>query len=227
METKTRVQWVTACAVVLAVACCVLAQAQDAAAQRLLSGDREVRDQAVRDLLDQRARLVAQLLTMIDEEEDWTDRSAQAKAAAYVLGEMRAVEAVPTLVRFINYERVGLPMSPSPQAPVYSTELWMVPAVEALVKIGEPCIGHVMNRLRGETGDAPGPADLYCLRVLVELKGVEPTAALLVAAITSEDDPGRRERLTLALQLLLEQSAAYAEARAYPWKDYNPYAEVH
>jgi len=217
----------TAYLVTIGLACCLPAQAQDGAAQRLLSDDRAVRDQAVRDLLEQRVSLAAELLTMIDEEEDWTDRSAAAKAATYVLGEMRAVETAPTLVRFINYERVGLPMSLSPQAPVYSTELWMVPAVQALVKIGEPCIGQVMNRLRGETGDAPGPADLYCLRVLVELKGVAGTAEMIVAAITTEGDPGRRERLMLALQLLLEQGAAYAEARAYPWKDYNPYAEVH
>jgi len=208
--------------------CCASAHAQGGAAERLSSGQREVRDQAVRDLLAERAALVAQLTAMINEQQDWEERSGQAKAAAYLLGEMRAVEAVPALVESINLERAGDgSMVPAPLAPVSFAELWTLPAVQALVKIGEPCLDAVMSRLRG---DGPGPTQPgvgpYCLRVLVELRGVQGAAETLVAAITAEPDVDRRKPLNASLQFLLAQADAFAAALESPDRDYNPYVLV-
>lgn len=228
MAMKCRHRWGGAWLVIPALVCCLWAQAQEDPTALLSSNEPGVRNQAVRDLLAERASLVAQLTTMVDEQEDWEERAEQAKAAAYLLGEMRAVEAVPALVQFINLERAGLgPMLPAPLAPVSSADLWTLPAVRALVKIGEPCLDAVMSRLRG---DGPGPTQPwvgpYCLRVLVELRGVQGTAEMLVPAITAEPDTDRRKLLLMSLQYLLAQADEFAAVLESLDREFNPYAPI-
>ena len=178
---------------------------------RLGADDHEVVKEAVRDILARRTELVQQLIGMIDDDEDWSQRARQAKAAAFLLGEMRAVEAVPVLVRFIDRED-RLPFFRPSDA--RRSDLAMLPAAAALVSIGEPSIPALMDRLRSvERHGIVAPPAEHLLRVLVELEGVEAAAARILRATLEEEDPAARRSLLAVLRHLLQYSAMYRGAR--------------
>ena len=67
-----------------------------------------------------------------------------------------------------------------------------MPAVQALAKIGEPCIEATINKLATTYNVAEQDA---CFRVLIELREPGLASAMLKRAVARETDPKKRERL--------------------------------
>ena len=179
------------------------------AIERLLSGDvqeiRKVRDE----LLADRADLIARLVSIIQDEDNLRTRYVSVSAAMFILGEMRATEAVEPLVKHIAFPWVVPPGGePRPGPPLGSSVVrpwWRAqethPAVEALVKIGEPCLPEVLNKLASTGG---GSEEASCLCLLVGLRERDVVAEILKDAIEKETDTERRTRLNNSLNRLAE-----------------------
>ncbi len=191
----------------------------------LLDAAVQARPQVVRQMVAQHEALIAGLTELMDEPEDWQRNWDAARAAAFLLGELRATQAVPVLARFVDFGHRD-PVAHLSEGPAWADYLWRMPAVRALVQIGEPCLDAVVQRIGDDDPGATGWLPAYCVRVLVGLRGVEGAGDMLVRAIMAETDPGRRERLTSALQLLLEHAADYEQSSKDPLNRRSPYAVV-
>lgn len=204
------------------------------AVRGLLSPDPAEREQGQRELLEYRARVIAELSATVatwGEERDSTMmdpvRSGEPKViqtdsaqrAIYILGEMRATEAAAVLTANLGFPcatidpkvwlrrdaTAGLPREVPRQISMYRTiasrplEKLNLPAVEALLKIGEPCLGPLLEGLASNPNTVKQGA---WIRVLLDLRGHDGTAALLKDALTEEKDPARRTCLEKCLDIL-------------------------
>jgi hypothetical protein len=175
----------------------------------LLSEDATTIKEAQDKLVAERKALISQLMSVIGEKENRQRRQASVEAAMYVLGEMRAVEAVEVLA-----EHIGFPyVQEAPDEPYAimggmgrTGRGWRgmeraSRAVPALIKIGEPCLDKVTDEL-SETGNIN--KQWACLAVLVRLKGGEPSVvAMLKDRIEKQTDPKKKEGLQRGLELLV------------------------
>jgi len=195
--------------VLMALACLVSGDSVPAVhsgIEQLLSKDYKTVMAAKEEILAERKALVQSLIDILESEEYEPGKDFALQAAMEILGEMRAVEAVPLLAANIGFPHVlasGVePVAGMTVLQVYmfgNTPLERMPAVHALVKIGEPAIPKVLAKL-AQTGDST--ESKHCLRVLLELKGTEGTAALLGKSIVREPDRQKRRRLQSALSFL-------------------------
>jgi len=173
------------------------------AVQRLMSKDGEILFPARDELVAARKQLIGELIAIIEEKENRIGKQASVRAAMYVLGEMRAVEAIDVLVEYIGFPRVmgvGEPVVTDVSASMLSHNLKdtreIYPAVDALIKIGEPCLDTVVAKLGS-------PVSIRaCLAVLVGLRGRDFTVETLTAAIEKESDAKKKVRLEASLKVL-------------------------
>ena len=110
---------------------------------KLLSRDARSRNHAVDGILQDRKLTIEKLIPLIDpaNTENYTDETRC--AAAYLLGELRAVEAVPGLSRALADE-------PGPKL-IKDGSRFYVPVRTALVKIGRPAVPVMIENI--ETSD--------------------------------------------------------------------------
>ena len=111
--------------------------------ERLRSEERRTRDRAVDAILQDRLGTVEKLIPLIDPD-NATQYSDQTRcAAAYLLGKLRAVEAVPVLSRALADEP-----GPKKRADIsrYDAPVWT-----ALVRIGRPAVPAMIENI--ETSD--------------------------------------------------------------------------
>jgi len=191
------------------------------AVDRLLSRDAQVRAAAEKELLDARMELVSRLISLAKDIDNRNKREESVCAAMFVLGEMRAPEAVDMLVSLAAFPKAGIPGDgyiPVPflgmakttdqeyrereYAELIQCHLKDLPAVQALVKIGEPALGPIMKTLCITGVDKKRCA---YLRFLVEVKGLDGAKRLLKDALGKEGDEANRERLQMAIRLLDKQ----------------------
>ena len=169
--------------------------------------------------------MIGGLLEQMDERADWDRDWAGARYAAFLLGYMRASEAAPVLAQFVDFGHHA-PVGYLGRGPAWRDNLSQMPAAWALVQIGEPSIDRLIKRIAdGEVGATSDPVS-YCVRVLVELRGIEDTREMLSDAIAAEIDAERRERLRRALNNLLRYSADYARMRVDPGRRTEPLRRV-
>ncbi len=184
-------------------------QPNEAAVRRLLSDDETTREQAKQELFAARTDLISQLISIVDNEQNQQTRRESVRAAMFILGEMRALEAVDVLVTCVAFPYV-LPSGEEPASVrvtiarrthlLGSGPLDERPAIEALVKIGEPCLKAIIGKL-ATTYDVREQA--ACIRVLIELRERDAASAMLGDAIAQETDLKKRERLHNSLDMLL------------------------
>ena len=162
--------------------------------QDILSNDLSTRARAANELLAQRVAVIEQLIEII-ELENATRFSFEGRGvAAYVLGEMRAIEAVPALARDINSatgwsadSQNTLRDRRSPYDDAFCN---------ALVKIGRPAVPEMIKIL--ESTDERF-ATSQAIGVLIHVLGGQTRLnQLLTKTIAAAGDAERRERLQRA-----------------------------
>ena len=131
----------------------------------------------------------------IEEGEQFFISNTPRNTAIRLLGRMRAKEAVPDLIPLLVPQDgqgravLGLPVAPT---------------LRALVEIGLPAVGPLLETLKVEgTSDlSPFHLGTHCLYVLVAIEGAEDTERLLRKAVEAETDEGTKNNLQDALNLL-------------------------
>jgi hypothetical protein len=127
----------------------------------------------------------------------WLLGDSTESLAIRVLGEFRAVEAVPALVKWATppeggYQVWGLQISPE-----------STPAVQALVKIGKPAEPALLDALRLKPEK---PIWEISLGILKKIEGPKCAAIILEEAIAKEAaDAPAKEHLQAALKKLKEE----------------------
>lgn len=113
-------------------------------------------------LLKERKKMTAELSAIIADPENHVHRRESVRQAMYSLGGLRAVEGIDVLVTYIGFPwlhhpdageypgparsgRNKPPLKGSPEEPRWIAQQF--PAINALVAIGEPCIGAVITKL--------------------------------------------------------------------------------
>ena len=194
------------CAVLVVVGC----EKKASPLEKLLAEDGTEIKGAQDELVAARKELVGELIAIIREKENRVRKKPSVEAAMFVLGEMRAVECVELLVENIGFPYVREPDSeprPGPRGGmgtiVYGLKgiQKVYPGVEALIKIGEPCLGTIIRKL-SSTGHVTEKK--ACLAVLVALRGRSTSVALLKEGIGRETDLKKRYRLQRSLDMLVE-----------------------
>lgn len=175
--------------------------------EKLLSEDGQTIVEARDELLATRKDLTGRLISIIEDKKNLQKKQASVEAAMFVLGEIRAVEAIEVLVDHIGYPYVL--ESPGGQYSAIVTGgrtgrglkgmQKVCPAVPALIKIGEPCLNGVISKLASTDNTLECRA---CLSVLVGLRERESVIEILDKAIGKEKEAERRDRLHKSLDWL-------------------------
>ena len=176
--------------------------------ERLLSNDVNVIEKAKNELITTRKDLIERLIKIVNQKENRIKREASVRAAIIVLGEMRAVEAIELLVDNIGFPYVREPYSEPRPGPLAGSGTIgrglsgiqkTYPGVGALIKIGEPCLRHVIDKLSSTGGVSEQQA---CLGVLVGLRQRDFVVDMLKEAANKETDTKKKDRLQSSLDLL-------------------------
>jgi len=193
----------------------------------IVSPEGSDRMQAEKLFLEDRRATVSALLQVLDlpvrpDEPFYT--GSPRNSAIKLLGELRAPEAVPALTQWL-VPRPG-------QSGVVDGLMYLSPAGYALVKIGMPAVpavvdilasvgvtsedkGEYIHELRGGVGytrhvgprpERYSPLGDDCLRILVQIKGLEETEAGLRRYIAAETGETRKKNLEEALSALSRPS---------------------
>ena len=176
------------------------AQGQESAVKRLLSDEATTILQAQEELLAARTDLISQLISVVDSQQNHETRRESVRASMFILGEMRATQAVPVLVKYIAFRDDPSARFAQPHRFGSGPLEQEGPAVQALVKIGEPCLKAIIGKLATTYHVGEQAA---CIRVLIELRERDAASAMLVDAIAEEADLKKRERLHNSLDMLL------------------------
>jgi HEAT repeat protein len=155
---------------------------------RLLSKKLLTRNRAVNAILRDRQSVIEQLIPLIDpaNAEKYPDETRV--VAAYLLGELRAVEAVPVLSQVIA----------DPPGPRYVIDgsRYDYPVTTALVKIGRPAVPAMIKNLETSDDRAVRGISLGVLSQI--LGGKRGLLALLTKLIEQSDDKDVTRRLRAA-----------------------------
>jgi len=183
-------------------------QGAEKAVERLKSADAAVRAKAQAEIRSAYDETVQALEALVEETlKDYPHETAAsdfeegkgydpkyrpAASAMQLLGEMRAVHSVPLLVRHLDFfcpiREHMLSTGPSPEE---------IPAVGALVKIGLPAIGPVLEN-HGVVGRRASAATWWVVEGVLAREGIaEP---YLTRAVAEEKDPKKKELLERLLE---------------------------
>lgn len=183
------------------------------ATQMLLSDDPAVRARGSEMMRQHYSQQVAALKELIRDKDNFMHHTKSVEASIGLLGEMRAVEAVDLLIDVIRYPECAHPDAKSVEEIActlrsrrgrgsLSTGFGPIkdeyPAVRALIRIGEPCLDKVIERIANQ--NSTGARD----PLVVVLKGLKPHAPVrkrIEDAITAASGH-RRENLEQALKFL-------------------------
>lgn len=180
------------------------------ALQRLLSNEWTEIKEARDELVTARKSLIAGLIKIVEQKENRIKKEPSVRAAIFVMGEMRAVEAIEMLVDHIGFPYVqegGDEPRPGPPAGMGSLKRGLrgaqktYPAVAALVKIGEPCLGAVITKIASTENVNERKA---CLGVLLGLRQRDFIIKMLDDTINNETDAEKRDRLQNSLNMLAQ-----------------------
>ena len=168
----------------------------DAVVKALRSQDRKVRDACVDDLLGRRAALIRRLSRLIDPGYAGQYRDETRCAAAYLLGELRAVEAVPVLARALADE-------PGPIVSSKFDDHDMMPVTTALYKIGLPAVMAMIENIL--TSDERGLRSRSLSLLNSAVGGKRRLLEVLGKVAAHTTDPERVRRIKAAQAEVLEK----------------------
>jgi HEAT repeat protein len=157
-----------------------------------LSAEREAEVQA---LLDDRKRTIEQLCEIVDQKNAGKHEPVERAAAAYVLGEMRAPEAVGALNSALADDPVQRDWF-GDRSPYDSA------VTAALVRIGRPAVPEMIKNL--QQSDDKRIREKTCMILYHTLGGRDRIVALIDRLTDQEEDAGVRTRLEAARAYVLE-----------------------
>ena len=161
----------------------------------ITSGVEKERMSARQRVMSNRRETIQYLLSVlnspVEEGEQFYASTTSRNIAIFLLGRLRAKEAVTDLIPWLT---------PKPRQGLFvSEERVFSPAGEALVEIGLPSVPVVVKLLGSE-----GPISFKqeCIKVIVGIKGLRETEFLFEDIIAAEADSAKRENLKAADDLL-------------------------
>ena len=158
----------------------------------LSSNDERVRRAAYEEIVAARSATIASLIEVLKatkKGEDWLGLDTPAKFAIKALGELRAEEAIPELLRWL------LP----PKGPYVARMAMTSPAGRALIKIGSPAVPEVLNVLAVEGGVIEQG---LCVEVLVGIYGADLSLIVLDQTIKTRSNENEKQNLAKAKALI-------------------------
>jgi len=178
------------------------------AIERLLSQDAKTRTTAVDDLLAERQGTITNLIALIQDRSpnsQWLFWDSSENLAIRVLGEMRAVEAVPVLVKWAappegGYKVLNLGISP------YNS-----PAAQALVKIGKPAEPALLEVAKKSPQKMIWSISLI---ILQEIEGPKCLEVILEDAIAKETEAAAKANLQEGLKRLQSGAGFYPSTKS-------------
>ena len=181
------------------------AKARESASIELLQSDcASIRDVAKKRILEERKKMISELVEMIDDAENHTYRPDTVTKSIETLGETRAVDGIDVLVKYIGYPFVMHPDAGEgaipegggrnrPPVPFrYSAVKFRYPAAKALIHIGTPCIPKVIEKA-AETES--GHERRVCVAVLRELDPHSRAREAVQKVLDQEKNVLRRQHL--------------------------------
>lgn len=182
----------------------VVQRTPNEAIEMLASGNSNEAQQAKEVILEERRELISELSAIISDPQNRVQRRDAVEKAMSLLGELRAPEGVKVLVAHIGFPRERDPETGELAIEVIHGGMFaktideLLPAVGALIDIGEPCIDEVIKKL--STTD-----DLLeikaCQTVLQKLNQPPSVRARLERAIGGAA-PRKQDQLKKTLQML-------------------------
>jgi hypothetical protein len=128
----------------------------------------------------------------------WVDMSESSVEAFALCGKLRAVEAIPTLVRFLHVSRYGIHVGPRP----LDEGGYPYPAAPALIRIGAPAVPALVHGFAGQLSlDWPYQAHLCIAAIAGPGGGVRAFKEAMARAETDAERVKYREALAEFLKL--------------------------
>ena len=159
----------------------------------LTSESPETRLAASAEILDHRALTLQAIASNVEKYLPDDERPATAGDNIALLGKLRASDYVPLLVQNLTFE-VFYKATKRPQ-----TTEDLYPAVQALIDIGSPAVGPVLERLKQESEEVVQKTALAVLRGVL---GPDWAGAILDREIRVATSSGAKERLRQAMTLM-------------------------
>jgi hypothetical protein len=174
---------------------------------KLRVNDQETRDAAQAAILAAREKTIDALLGFLQERGREGMDTDSVRRAIYLLGEIRATKASYHLVDIIAFPFMNAKAeNPEPGPSVGMGILGkkaeeVLPAVEALIKIGQPCLPDILQKIGSTTNIIEVKA---CLRVLIVLNGTAHAKEMLEAELHSNKNAQFHECILTAIRILTE-----------------------
>jgi hypothetical protein len=166
---------------------------------QLSSNNPETRKAAYQEQMLRREETIRQLLAVFeakDPDSSWIDPESSVGLAIRLLGEMRASEAVPSLLKWAYPPQVSFSVNATSALTVLEGR---PPAYLALVRIGKPAEPALLEALK-QPLDKPSSA--ASIRILKEIEGPKCAVIILEDAISKESNVAAKANLQAALKAL-------------------------
>jgi len=176
----------------------------------VVSTDERERIASRKAALEERKETVDALLAIVrspvEKEEAFYNTFTPRNIAIFLLGKLRAKEAVPELIEFVT---------PKPGQGT------VIEATEALIQIGLPSVPAFLEKL--QAGQTPLKRE-QCVRALVAIKGLSETEHLIEDRMTDASSTQEKENLKAVIEVLkggpLRESLESIDSNRHRWWNY-------
>jgi len=167
----------------------------DAIASKNESQRRDAKD----DILKVRSETVQGLIRIVDDPvKDYSNfhvSGTPRNTAIFLLGELRAEEAIPSLLEWIA--------PPEGEFMVIDAPRFITPAGDALAKIGMPAVDPLLDRVKTK---GPATESLHCLIAMGRILTADLAEAKLEKALAAEENEEYRKNIQHALNVLKKEN---------------------
>lgn len=160
--------------------------------------------------IQEREQQIESLLSIVNgpivSGEGFTNTTTPRNTAIFLLGQLRASEAVPSLIGWLS-PKEG-------QLMIFYEEALLFSAARALIDIGLPAVKPLLTELKKE---GMTPRGTQCLMTLVSILGPEVTELKIKKEIESDSDESIKEMLTACLEAIENKEMPIEKLRNSSW----------